>query len=81
MYNANDYQLAYERLRVKLRIARIEAGLTQVEVAGHLGKPQSFVSKIEAGERRVGFLELQLLARIYGKPLSHFEDETLTQDL
>ena len=81
MYNANDYQLAYERLRVKLRIARIEAGLTQVEVAGTLGKPQSFVSKIETGERRVGFLELQLLARIYGNPLSHFEDETLAQDL
>ncbi len=81
MLNGSNYELAYERLREKLRIARIEAGLTQAEVAGTLGRPQSFLSKVETGERRVGFLELQLLARIYGRPLSQFEDEILSQDL
>ena len=38
-----------------------------------LGRPQSFVSKFESGERRVDFVELQHLAKIYRKPLSFFE--------
>jgi hypothetical protein len=36
-------------------------------------RPQSFVSKAESGERRVDFVELRHLARIYKKPLSFFE--------
>ena len=45
-----------ERYRVFLShlvAARQAAGLTQVEVAGRLGKPQSYVSKAENGERRL----------------------------
>ena len=57
-----------------MRTARQGAGITQAEVARILGRPQSFVSKIETGERRAGFLEVQLLSHIYGKPLSYFED-------
>ena len=38
-----------------------------------LGRPQSFVSKFESGERRVDFVELQRLARIYRKPIFFFE--------
>ena len=43
----------YEQFRQRLKRARQEAGLTQVEAAAGLRKPQSFVSKSEAGERRV----------------------------
>jgi hypothetical protein len=32
-----------------------------------------FISKAESGERRVDFVELQHLAKIYRKPLSFFE--------
>jgi transcriptional regulator with XRE-family HTH domain len=53
--------------------ARKDAGLTQAQVARMLGRPQSFVSKFESGERRVDFVELQRLARIYRKPISFFE--------
>src|SRR5438309_10993375 len=45
----------------------------QVQVAKLLSRPQPFVSKSESGERRVDFVELQHLARIYRKPLSFFE--------
>ncbi|HEX3869428.1 MAG TPA: helix-turn-helix transcriptional regulator [Pirellulales bacterium] len=41
-----------------LRGARKRAGLTQVEVAQRLGRPQSFVAKYEGGERRLDVVEL-----------------------
>lgn len=37
--------------------ARKAAGVTQVELADRLGRPQSFVSKVERGERRVDVVE------------------------
>lgn len=36
---------------------RKAAGVTQVELAERLGKPQSFVSKVERGERRLDVIE------------------------
>lgn len=47
--------------------------LMEAQVARTLGRPQSFVSKLEPGERRVDFVELQHLARIYKKSFSFFE--------
>jgi transcriptional regulator with XRE-family HTH domain len=41
-----------------LRELRVKAGLTQVEVANYLSRPQSFVSKYETGERRLDLVEL-----------------------
>jgi len=56
----------------KLRQARLEAGLTQVQVAEKLGRPQSYVSKCENGQRRVDFVELLMFAEIYDKALDFF---------
>ncbi len=56
----------YEVFRRLLVKARQESGLTQVEVAERLGKPQSFVSKIERGERRLDFPEFLRLADALG---------------
>lgn len=47
----------YERLREVLIDARKQSGLTQKEVADRLGRPQSFVSKYELGERRIDVVE------------------------
>ena len=69
------YRSKYSRLLVKLRLAREEAGLTQAQVADALGKAQSFVSKIETGERRLDFIELQELCKLYGKYISYFEED------
>lgn len=56
---------AYDELRVSLREARSRSGLTQREVAERLGRPQSFVSKVENGERRLDPIELLVLLRVY----------------
>ena len=74
--NVNDkgYHKAYKRFLARLVQARRDAGLTQVEVAKRLGKANSFLSKCELGERRVDFVELQQLAKIYGKDISFFRD-------
>jgi transcriptional regulator with XRE-family HTH domain len=53
----------HEHLSLLLRNMRIRAGLTQTEVAIALGKPQSYVSKYETGERRLDLIELSELCR------------------
>jgi len=47
-------------------------GFTQAEAARQLGKPQSYVSKCESGERRVDVVELAEFARLYRKGLEFF---------
>ena len=54
----------YQQFLKRLRNARKEAGMTQAEVAAVLGKPQSFISKCETGERRVDIVELSEFAII-----------------
>jgi transcriptional regulator with XRE-family HTH domain len=67
-----SYRRRYLQFLGRLRQARVEAGLTQVEVANRLKRPQSFVSKIESGERRVDAVELSELAKVYRRPLDFF---------
>lgn len=43
--------------------ARKQAGLTQTELAERLGCHQSFVARIESGQRRVDAAELVILCR------------------
>ncbi|MBE7438161.1 MAG: helix-turn-helix transcriptional regulator [Spirochaetales bacterium] len=52
--------------------ARTDAGLSQAEVAGRIGWRQDYVSKVEAGQRRLDVVELARFARAYGKPLRFF---------
>jgi transcriptional regulator with XRE-family HTH domain len=67
------YLKQYRELLGKLRTARVEAGLTQAEVAKRLGVPQSTISRIETGERRVDAVELHYIAKLYNKPRSYFD--------
>ncbi len=55
-----------------LRKAREEAGLTQVDIAKKIKRPQSYISKCEAGEQRIDIVELNKFAKIYGKSLDYF---------
>lgn len=52
----------YERFRRALEAARESAGFTQVQLADRLGKPQSYISKYERGERRLDVEEFLQVA-------------------
>jgi transcriptional regulator with XRE-family HTH domain len=47
----------YQALLELLRSWRAKAGLTQTEVGERLGNTQTFVSKVERGERRLDVVE------------------------
>ncbi len=53
----------YQALPTLLLEARVEAGLTQKELATKLERPQSFVSKTENAERRLDVIEFMDLCR------------------
>ncbi len=54
---------AYKKLCELLIAARKKAGLHQADVARALGVHQSFVSKIESGERRLDVVEFLRVAK------------------
>lgn len=66
--HSKDYRNIIERLKK----ARFDAGLKQKDVALKLKKPQSYISKIERGERRIDVTELKDLAKIYKKDINYF---------
>lgn len=67
---------AYRQLLQRLKNARRKAGLKQADVAKKLRRPQSFISKIELGERRIDPIELKTLAGIYNQPVTKFLEGT-----
>jgi transcriptional regulator with XRE-family HTH domain len=66
------YSKKYKIVLKNLLKAREESNLTQIEVAQKLKKPQSFISKIERGERRLDIIELESFAKLYKKSLTSF---------
>ena len=66
------YQDEHMKIVERLKQARLDAGLGQVEVAEKLGRTQSYLSKIESGQRRFDVLQLKEFARLYKKDLSYF---------
>lgn len=57
---------SYEMAINLLIDARKQAGLSQRELADRLGKPRSFVSKLESRERRLDIVEFVALTRALG---------------
>ena len=66
------YSKEYKIVLKKLIKARFDAKLKQEDVAIKLKKPQSYISKIERGERRLDIIELKEFADIYKKGLDYF---------
>ena len=61
---------AYAELIRILRDARVEAAISQQQLAELLHEPQSFVSKYESGSRRLDLIELREIANALGLSLS-----------
>ncbi len=57
---SNDYQMVIKALRD----ARIASGITQQEIASAFGRPQSFIAKVESGERRLDVVEFVRLCHL-----------------
>jgi transcriptional regulator with XRE-family HTH domain len=53
-------------VREALKEARLRHGLRQLDVAEVLGRPQSYVAKIESGERKADFVEVLDLCTAIG---------------
>ncbi len=76
-YHSNNmpraiYQDDHKKIVERLKQARLEIGLSQIEVAEKLSRTQSYVSKIESGQRRFDVLQLKEFAQIYKKDLAFF---------
>lgn len=57
---------SYRTVIAALVEARAKTGLTQRDLAAKLGKPPSWVAKVEQGERRLDLVEFIALARALG---------------
>ncbi len=54
---------------------RVSSGLRQSDLAKMLKVPQSFVSKIESGERRIDLIELRRILACLKTDLAEFVSE------
>jgi len=64
----NEYKAFIDRVRK----ARKEAGLRQIDVAKKLKRHQSYVARVESGEYRIDVMELKRFAKLYGKDIKYF---------
>ena len=62
---------AHKTLIRELRATRKRAGLTQAKLAEILDQPQSFIAKIENGERRVDVIEALTILNAMNAPWEH----------
>lgn len=72
MMEKSIYTMNYDLFRCLLRTVREEQKLTQTEVAIRLEETQTFVSKVERGERRLDVIELQAWCAALGVTLEEF---------
>lgn len=62
----------YSLFIARLREAREQKGLTQAEVAERLEQTQSFISKVERGERRLDLVETRAFCLAIGVDFVRF---------
>lgn len=65
---SNDHKFIVEQLKK----ARLEAKLDQKTVAELIGRTQSYVSKMESGQRKIDIVQLKQFASIYNKKIDFF---------
>lgn len=65
-------QMKKARVANLLRQVRLEANLTQLQLAAKIGQTQSYVSKCENGEQRLDLIELENVCKAAGITLTDF---------
>lgn len=56
----------------RLKKARLEANMTQIQVAKKLKVTQAYISKIESGQVRLDIFQLKKFAKLYNKDFGEF---------
>ncbi len=67
----------YKKLTAVIISQRKRAGMTQQQVADRLKRPQSYVAKVEGGERRLDVVEfIELIRAMDGDPVTAMQEIT-----
>ena len=66
------YSKEHRYIVKQLKKAREETGLSQEQVAKILHRTQSYISKIESGQRKIDVVQLKEFAKVYKKSLDFF---------
>jgi len=67
MKRGSRHSLEHAELALLLRDLRLEAGLSQAQVAERLGdRPQSYISAVEVGQRGIDVVQVLELIQLYG---------------
>lgn len=61
---ASIYSAEYQLVINALKDARLKQNMTQEKLAQALNRPQSFIAKVESGERRLDVVEFVHIARL-----------------
>ena len=59
--------------KIKLKAARVNAGLTQVEAARAVGRNKQTIINWETGATEIRVSDLMALSELYGIPLEYLE--------
>ncbi len=68
----SKHQITHTTPEDVLRNIRVARGIKQADLAAQLSKPQSFVSKYESLERRLGFEEVEIVCQALNIELIDF---------
>jgi len=77
----SSYSNSYQYLLTLLFQARKAAGMTQIQLAGLLQKPQSYVAKYEQGERRLDVIEFLAICKHFGADPHELLDAIQRKDI
>lgn len=68
------YRREHEVFLKVLKRMRVESGMTQAQCSAALGRPQSFMSDVERGVRRLDTVQLRDLCLVLGTDLCSFSN-------